>query len=101
MAKIKITVLRRMSNPDFAEKYCVPEAELPCLYFEDGQEFIIESARQPEGFCGWAWNDLFRTIMILGQGGDYEGWSKDKDSLIRCCTDGIRPVVFEVRKIED
>jgi len=101
MAQFRITVLRRMSNPDLAEQYCIPQAERQCPYFEDGQEFVVDSMVQPDGFCGWAWNDLYETLNILRQGGDFAGWSKDKDTLVRCCTDGIRPVVFAVQKTGD
>ena len=101
MATFKITVLRRMANQDLAEAYCVPGAALPCPRFTEGQEFIVEYGRPPEDFCAWAWNDLHKTCQILRQGGSFAGWSKDSQSLIRCCTDGIRPVVFEVKKIGD
>lgn len=101
MATFKITVLKRMANQDLAEKYCEPGAMLPCPHFTEGQEFIVEYGRQPEGFCGWAWNDIHNVCKTLRQGGNFAGWSKDSNSLIRCCTDGIRPVVFEVKKIDD
>ena len=101
MASFKITVLKTMSNQELADEYCEPGAALPCPRFTEGQEFIVEYGRQPEGFCGWAWDDLHKTCHVLRQGGDFSGWSKDSHSLIRCCTDGIRPVVFEVKKISD
>jgi len=99
MATFKITVLRKMSNPELTDKYCEPGATLPCPRFTDGQEFIVEYGRQPKDFCGWAWNDIHKACMVLRQGGNFAGWSKGSDSIIRCCTDGIRPVVFEVKKI--
>ena len=97
MATFKITVSRKMANQDLAEGYCEPGATVPCPHFTEGQEFIVEYGKQPEGFCGWAWNDIHKACMILMQGGTFDGWSK----IIRCCTDGIRPVVFEVNKISD
>ena len=101
MTAVRITVLRTMSNQDLADEYCAPGAALPCPRFTKGQEFIVECGKQPEGFCGWAWNDLQKACHILGQGGNFRGWSKDHDSIIRCCTDGIRPVVFEMKRISD
>jgi uncharacterized repeat protein (TIGR04076 family) len=102
MPKFKITVLKRMANQDLADKYCVPEATAPCPYFTDGQEFIVESGgRQPENFCGWAWNDIHKSYLVLRHGGGFSGWMKDEDTIIACCTDGIRPVVFEVKRLED
>ena len=101
MATFKITVLKRMANQDMAEKYCEPDDAVPCPNFTEGQEFIVEYGRQPEDFCGWAWNDLHKACFVLEQGGSSAGRSKDRDSLIRCCSDGIRPVVFEVKRIGD
>lgn len=101
MTTFKITVLKTMSNQDLAAEYCEPGATLPCPRFAEGQEFVVEYGREPEGFCGWAWNDIQKACMVLRQGGSFGGWSKDKDSIIRCCTDGIRPVVFEVKKVSD
>ena len=31
--------------------------------------------------------------------GMFEGWMKDQDTMVACCTDGIRPVVFEIKRI--
>jgi uncharacterized repeat protein (TIGR04076 family) len=97
---LKITVLKKMANPDLAEQYNQPGAKLPCPHFTEGQEFTVEYGEMPEDFCGWAWDDLYTACAILGQGGDFAGWSKDKRSIVRCCTDGIRPVVFEVKRID-
>jgi len=101
MTTLKITVLRTMVNQDLADRFCVPGSTLPCPLFTEGQEFIVEYGSAPDKFCGWAWNDIQCACQILGQGGNFAGWSKDPDSLIRCCTDGVRPVVFEVKKISD
>jgi uncharacterized repeat protein (TIGR04076 family) len=99
MATFKITVLKRLGNQDLAGTYCAAGAEVPCDRFVEGQEFTVEYGQRPDNFCAWAWNDLQRACLVLRQGGDFSGWSKDPHSLVRCCTDGIRPVVFEVKKI--
>jgi uncharacterized repeat protein (TIGR04076 family) len=101
VATFQITVLRTTANQDLVEKYCAPGAVAPCPHFTEGQEFIAEYGRQPEGFCGWAWDDIQKACQILRQGGDFAGWSKDPNSIVRCCTDGIRPVVFDVKKIHE
>ena len=58
MAKMKITVLRRMTNPDFAEQYCQQGTDAAlCPVFSEGQEFVDDgSLRCPENFCSGAWN---------------------------------------------
>lgn len=99
--KVKITVLRRLCNQDLADQYLEPGAVLPCPEFAEGQEFVVESSRGPEGFCSAAWHDLYPYYLILRQGGNFAGWSRDANCIVRCCTDGVRPVVFELRRIED
>jgi uncharacterized repeat protein (TIGR04076 family) len=103
MRKCKITVLRRMYNKDFAEQYTQSNA-LKCDAFEDGQEFIVENmVRPPEDFCAWAWVDLQRSIQTLLRGGNFSdtGWMKENNTLIACCSDGIRPVVFKLERLDD
>ena len=94
MSKLKITVVKTTFYPDLAEEYAQPDVP-PCPYFAPGQEFVIEYGR-PENFCTWAWNDLSKFAKILSCGGDFGGWSKNKHALIRCCTHGIRPVIFNL-----
>ena len=100
MPKIKITVLRRMFNQDYADEYCQPGTQL-CTAFSDGQEFIVESLDKPDGFCGWAWDDIHKYFLTLRCGGSFQPWMKAEDNIIACCTDGIRPVVFNLERIED
>ena len=100
MAKMKITVLERMFNKDLADKYCQPDTT-PCSSFTDEQEFVVENLNQPESFCAWAWNDLHKVLLTLKSAGNFSPWMKDKNTIIACCTDGIRPVVFKVERIEE
>ena len=100
MAKTKITVLRRMFNQDFAEQYCQPGTQL-CTAFEDGQEFILDGIKQPENFCSWAWNDIHKCLLTLVHRGDFQPWMKEENNIIACCTDGIRPVIFNLERIDD
>jgi uncharacterized repeat protein (TIGR04076 family) len=100
MSKLKITVLKRTFNQELADAYCQSSAS-PCPRFSAGQEFIVERGEKPENFCGWAWNDLRKFSKILACGGNFAGWSKNGNSLIRCCTSGIRPVIFNLEWIED
>ena len=103
MAQCKITVIKRMLNKDLAEEYIKNPVE-PCPFFKDGQEFIVPFSQKPEGFCDWAWNDISKIVVSLARGGNFssdifDGWMKDDKSMIACCTDGIRPVVFKVERI--
>lgn len=75
----------------------------PCPFFEEGQEFIVEElGEQPENFpCGWAWNDIHKITLALMSGGNFSQWLQDENTYIACCTDGIRPVVFKVERVEE
>lgn len=101
MAKVKITVVKKLNNTNmFGEN---PPAEFTvdpeCDELEVGQEFISEDSSCPPGFCGWAFADIQRDIAHLCFGGDYP-WMKGKGVVLSSCTDGIRPVIFKLERIE-
>lgn len=102
--KCKITVLKKNLHEELARKYCQNEVTL-CPAFEEGQEFITGFER-PEGFCDWAWNDIYKFVAVLLSGGNFskdifEGWMKDDKTMIAICTDAIRPVIFKIERIDD
>ena len=49
MAKVKITVAKRMSNQDLVDEYGEGVEPL-CEAVEDGQEYISEDFAMPTGF---------------------------------------------------
>ncbi|MBW2092832.1 MAG: TIGR04076 family protein, partial [Deltaproteobacteria bacterium] len=95
---------KRTFNEDLANTYCQSKTGL-CEAFQDDQEFITESpVNAPAGFpCGWAWTDIQKVVLTLMQGGNFGSswqWMKDDNTMIACCTDGIRPVIFKIEIIE-
>lgn len=70
MKKVKITVLRKEFYLEFADEYLTDEKEVgPCPLLNVGDEFIFEeSAKMPEGFCPWAWIDVYRSISSMSYG---------------------------------
>ncbi len=107
MAKVKITVIKKLNykdlfgdNPPCAlndESIFEPE----CSLLSVGQEFIISGADSyPTGFCAWAFTHISNDIVHLFFGGDYSEF-KNKRVVISCCTDGLRPVIFKLERIED
>lgn len=105
MANCKITVLKRTLNEEIAKEYCKNEFT-PCPKFKEGQEFMSIRFEKPEGFCSWAWCDISKYVTVLLSNGNfaeglYDGWMKDKNIAIACCTDAMRPVIFKLEKIED
>jgi uncharacterized repeat protein (TIGR04076 family) len=104
MPRCKITVIKKMINPELADAYC-QTAVTSCPCFKEGQEFTAKFEK-PAGFCDWAWNDIFRFVTVLLSGGNFSsgifnGWMKDEKTMIASCSDGVRPVVFLLEKIED
>ena len=96
--KMKITVLKRNYDQELVDKYS-SEKITPCSLFTDGQEFVTEGLEQPEGFCSWAWNDIHKCFLTLTMDGEFS-FMKAKNNIIACCTDGIRPVVFNIERME-
>ena len=103
--RVKIKVLKRVdpsvifdgdvpNRPGTDEKYTI------CKSYQDDSEFIVESnGRMPEGFCSWAWRDIYKDVAVLAFGGDFYPWV-EKGMQITCCTDGIRPVSFVLERLE-
>ena len=102
MSKCKITVVKRTISQDLIDEYLSDNRESfgLCQAYDDGQEFIIENfPLKPEGFCDWAWADIHRDVVAIMFGGSYP-WIKQSGTAITCCTDGLRPVIFKVERIE-
>ena len=95
---VKITVLKRLSVPDLNEKYGVNVA-LQCGAVGDGQEFISQGLKMPDGFCAWAWADIQRDVTVIALGGNFP-WIKDEGVMISSCTDGLRPVIFKLERVK-
>lgn len=93
--RVKITVMKKLFHKDMVRDFAAtPENWTPCSHFKIGDEFITDLERpwdMPEGFCGWAWADIQRTVYGMARGG--------QDVFITCCTDGYRPVVFKLEKM--
>jgi uncharacterized repeat protein (TIGR04076 family) len=89
----KVTVVRRSVNQDLADKYQGGRKVEAYDRFKDGQEFVLEHPwSPPEGFCQWAWADIRTYLMANFHGGELP--------LLACCTDGARPVYFNLERVE-
>jgi len=99
----KITVLKKLYQPELANTYRRSDVHQgACPYYKEGQEFIINNLgeRPSDFFCDWAWNDLYKFILVMMTGGEFSPWMKDENTFISCCTDGIKPVIFKLERIE-
>ncbi len=97
MAKCKITILKRDFYQEMVD-LCPEEIRKrilgPCEVFQEGQEFIVSPFTElPQGFCPWAWDDIFKTIALLTED------NTQGTCIIACCTDGTRPVTFKIENI--
>jgi uncharacterized repeat protein (TIGR04076 family) len=100
---VKITVLKKLFIEEYADAYLTEgKAVGACPLLEEGQTYIYEgSAVMPEGFCPWAWIDIYRGVSALSAGSTYKPWNNKDGLQILCCTDGVRPVIFKVEAIAD
>ena len=100
MKRIRITVMRKARYDDLIEKYENP-IEHAC-YMQEGEQFVCEGWKKPDGFCQSAWDTLSPFVMTLAHGGEdiYDGWMKNKHSAMISCNDGFRPVSFFIEVIE-
>ena len=102
MKKVKITVLKKEFYPDLADTYLTEGRTVgPCPLLEEGDVFIFEGeAKMPEGFCPWAWMDIYGGVGAISAGATYTPWNNKDGMTILCCTDGIRPVIFTVEAMD-
>ena len=101
-AKIKITVIKKFTSKDvLGYDFVFPNGHIvkDCPVVKKGQEFIVENElTMPEGFCRWAWVDIYRDLAILTMGGTFA--DGDLTGIkYSCCSDGIKPVVFKLERI--
>ena len=52
-------------------------------------------------FCSEAWDAISRYIYTGLQGGSImKGWMKNENEMITCCSDGTRPVIFKIERVD-
>ncbi len=92
MAKgVKITVLRKLIFDDIIQQYSDKPVVI-CNKFEENQVFYTDGRKVPDGFCTWAWSDIFKDILLVRQNAECGGLGGKAQ--VVTCTDGYRPVVF-------
>ena len=104
MNKVRITVLKKMVNPDLIHELATPgfqeKSTEGCDRFQIGQTFDVKWDQIPQGFCTWAWADIQRDVSSMLMGADAH-WVVPKGTIVTCCTDGFRPVVFKVERLTE
>ena len=69
----------------------------------EGQAFIADGWRRPDGFCESAWDSISPFVLALSCGGSnfYGGWMKNPSSAMISCNDGFRPVSFLIEAMDE
>ena len=125
--KVKLTVIDKKLYSDLQEQYCADPASGACSCYHVGDEFIFERYGTADDFwhmglntlkqtvntadgiaggavfphCSEAWDAISRYIYTGLQGGSImRGWMNDERVMIACCSDGTRPVIFKIERMD-
>ena len=101
MRKVRITVMRKACYQDLMKQYENP-IDNACD-IEEGQVFVADGWKRPDGLCESAWETMSPFVMGLVHGaeGFYDGWMKNPRSAMISCNDGFRPVSFLLEAIDE
>jgi uncharacterized repeat protein (TIGR04076 family) len=126
--KVKVTVIDKKLYPELQKEYCADPDSGMCPCYNVGDEFIFERDEDNDHFwhgglntlvktsadpdtvaggpkiphCSEAWDAISRYIYTGLQGGSImKGWMKYENEMICCCSDGTRPVIFKVERIDE
>jgi uncharacterized repeat protein (TIGR04076 family) len=98
-SQVKITVMKKMRAQEvFGDKLSeiVDDRHHVCIRTKEGQEFIVEEEGvMPEGFCSFAWHDIFPQVVAL-QCGASNASMKKKGETYCTCHDGVHPVFYKL-----
>lgn len=105
----RITVLETKVFPEYQEQYLADPKSGPCPCFKPGDTFLLERTGSRDDFwhmldgkfCSEAWDAISRYVYAALQGGSImKGWTNDEKMMIACCSDGTRPVIFKIERID-
>ena len=126
--KVKVTVIDKKLYPELQSEYCANPDAGACSCYNVGDEFVFERADGKDHFfymglgtltktdadpdtvaggpkrphCSEAWDAIARYIYTGLQGGSImRGWMKEENTMIACCSDGTRPVIFRIERIDE
>ena len=125
--KVKLTVIDKKLYPELQTQYCADPYSGACPCYNVGDEFIFERYGTADDFwhmglhtlkqtvntaegiaggsefphCSEAWDAISRYIYTGLQGGSImRGWMNDEKVMIACCSDGTRPVIFKIERMD-
>lgn len=128
--KCKVTVIDKKLYPELQAQYCADPNAGMCPCYNVGDEYIFERYGKADNFwhmgtgtltkaagstgsgeftagseefphCSEAWDAISRYIYTALQGGSImHGWMNDDRIMIACCSDGTRPVIFKIERLD-
>ncbi len=125
--KVKVTVIDKKLYPELQQAYCMNAnaGVCPCyhigdtfMFYRDGERddfwrmglnTLVKTDADPDTVaggpkiphCSEAWDAIARYIYTGLQGGSImRNWMKDENTMIACCSDGTRPVIFKIQRID-
>lgn len=124
--KVKLTVIDKKLYPELQAQFCADPESGACPCYNVGDEFIFERYGGADDFwhmgldtlrqsvnaggvaggkefphCSEAWDAISRYIYTGLQGGSImRGWMNDERVMIACCSDGTRPVIFKIQRLD-
>lgn len=125
--KVKVTVIDKKLYPELQHQYCTDPNAGVCPCYHIGDTFIFERYGTADDFwhmgqhtltqseypahtaaggsefphCSEAWDAIARYIYTGLQGGSImRGWMSDERVMIACCSDGTRPVIFKIQRMD-
>ena len=125
--KCKMTILDKKLYPELQEAYCADPQSGPCPCYHAGDQYLFERYDGADDFwkmgagtlikathgidgvaggpdrphCSELWDAVSRYIYTALQGGSImRGWMNDERVMITCCSDGTRPVIFKLERMD-
>lgn len=97
----RVTVVRRECFSDLQSRYLDDPEAGPCSRFCQGQTFTCRDGRMPRGFCPKAWECIRAHVeAVLSDADPLSCGDAPADrSVIACCNDGTRPVIFKITPV--
>ena len=125
--KVRVTVIDKKLYPELQQQYCADPHAGTCPCYNKGDEFIFCRDDERDDFwhmglntlvktdadpatvaggpemphCSELWDAVSRYIYTGLQGGSImKGWMKEENTMIACCSDGTRPVIFKIERVD-
>lgn len=125
---VKVTVIDKKLYPELQQAYCADPHAGACPCYNIGDEFLfrrdderddfwhmgldtlIKTGAAPDTvaggprmpFCSELWDAVSRYIYAGLQGGSImKGWMREENTMIACCSDGTRPVIVKIERIDE